>query len=144
VAAGDAGAAAAAAGAGGVAARAVFAAAWSPSPRRELPEARRALQGELAALRTVNADALADAGGADAGWPVSAAAEDLAFLALSLPPQRPAPPPAARRTRSSTHLDALGAALSGPTGPRPAPASRIIPARCCDRALTQRWRTPGA
>ena len=44
------------------AARAVFAAAWSPDPARQLPERRRALQGELAALRTVNADALADAG----------------------------------------------------------------------------------
>jgi hypothetical protein len=95
---------------------AVFAEAWSPSPRRELPEARRALQGELAALRTVNADALADAGGADAGWPVSAAAEDLAFLALSLPAQRPAPPPAVARAFLD-HLDALAAALTGPDRP---------------------------
>ena len=106
------------------AARAVFAAAWSPDPGRELAGPRRALQGELAALRTVNADALADAGGADAGWPVSAAAEDLAFLALSLPAQRPAPPPAVAGAFLE-HLDALGAALTGPG--RPPTGAPVLP-----------------
>jgi hypothetical protein len=64
----------------------------------------------------VHADALADAGGADAGWPVSAAAEELAFLALSLPPHRPEPPLAAADAFLA-HLDGLDAALSGSTRP---------------------------
>jgi uncharacterized membrane protein YccC len=98
------------------AARAVFASAWSPELRPRLPERRRMLQTELAALRVVHADALADAGGADAGWPVSAAAEELAFLALSLPPHRPEPPPAAADAFLA-HLDGLDAALSGATRP---------------------------
>ena len=98
------------------AARAVFASAWSPELRPRLPERRRMLQTELAALRVVHADALADAGGADAGWPVSAAAEELAFLALSLPPHRPEPPPAAADAFLA-HLDGLDAALSGSTRP---------------------------
>jgi uncharacterized membrane protein YccC len=96
--------------------RAVFASAWSPELRPRLPERRRMLQTELAALRVVHADALADAGGADAGWPVSAAAEELAFLALSLPPHRPEPPPAAADAFLA-HLDGLDAALSGSTRP---------------------------
>jgi uncharacterized membrane protein YccC len=96
--------------------RAVFASAWSPELRSRLPERRRMLQTELAALRVVHADALADAGGADAGWPVSAAAEELAFLALSLPPHRPEPPPAAADAFLA-HLDGLDAALSGSTRP---------------------------
>lgn len=104
--------------------RAVFAAAWSPHPERELREPRRALQGELAALRTVNADALADAGGADAGWPVSAAAEELAFLALSLPAQLPAPPPAVAGAFLD-HLDDLGAAIIGPA--RPPTGAPVLP-----------------
>jgi uncharacterized membrane protein YccC len=98
------------------AARAVFASAWSPELRPALPERRRMLQTELAALRVVHADALADAGGADAGWPVSAAAEELAFLALSLPPHRPEPPSAAADAFLA-HLDGLDAALSGATRP---------------------------
>jgi hypothetical protein len=98
------------------AARAVFASAWSPELRPRLPERRRMLQTELAALRVVHADALADAGGADAGWPVSAAAEELAFLALSLPPHRPEPPPVAADAFLA-HLDGLDAALSGATRP---------------------------
>ena len=106
------------------AARAVFAAAWSPDPARQLPERRRALQGELAALRTVNADALADAGRADAGWPVSAAVEELAFLALSLPAQRPAPPPAVAGAFLD-HLDELGAAVTGPA--RPPTGTPVLP-----------------
>ena len=96
--------------------REVFASAWSPDLRPRLPERRRMLQTELAALRVVHADALADAGGADAGWPVSAAAEELAFLALSLPPHRPEPPPAAADAFLA-HLDGLDAALSGSTRP---------------------------
>jgi uncharacterized membrane protein YccC len=96
--------------------RAVFASAWSPELRPKLPERRRMLQTELAALRVVHADALADAGGADAGWPVSAAAEELAFLALSLPPHRPEPPLAAADAFLA-HLDGLDAALSGSTRP---------------------------
>jgi uncharacterized membrane protein YccC len=96
--------------------RAVFASAWSPELRPRLPERRRLLQTELAALRVVHADALADAGRADAGWPVSAAAEELAFLALSLPPHRPEPPPAAADAFLA-HLDGLDAALSGATPP---------------------------
>ena len=96
--------------------RAVFASAWSPELRPRLPQRRRMLQTELAALRMVHADALADAGGADAGWPVSAAAEELAFLALSLPPHRPEPPPAAADAFLA-HLDGLDAALSGATRP---------------------------
>ncbi len=91
----------------------MFAAASVPESGAGAAEPRRALQGELAALRTVHADALADAGGADAGWPVSAAAEELAFLALSLPAQRPAPPPAVAEAFLD-HLDELGAALTGP------------------------------
>ncbi|MDT0349250.1 FUSC family protein [Pseudonocardia charpentierae] len=96
--------------------RAVFASAWSPELRPRLPERRRMLQTELAALRVVHADALADAGGADAAWPVSSAAEELAFLALSLPAHRPEPPPAAADAFLA-HLDGLDAALSGSTRP---------------------------
>ena len=72
----------------------------------------------------MNADALADAGGADAGWPVSAAAEELAFLALSLPAQRPAPPPAVAGAFLD-HLDELGAALTGPA--RPPTGAPVLP-----------------
>ena len=78
------------------AAREVFAAAWSPDPARPLSQRRRALQGELAALRTVNADALADAGGADAGWPVSASGRGARVPRVVAPA---APPGAAARGR---------------------------------------------
>ena len=47
---------------------------------------------------------------------MSAAAEELAFLALSLPAQRPAPPPAVAGAFLD-HLDALGAAIAGPAPP---------------------------
>jgi hypothetical protein len=72
----------------------------------------------------VNADALADAGEADASWPVSAAVEELAFLALSLPAQRPAPPPALAEAFLD-HLDELGAAVAGPA--RPPTGTPVLP-----------------
>ena len=122
------------------AARDVLAAAWS-ADRERLPQRRHALQTELAALRAVHTDALGDTGTwgdagdadrqgphrrdprrgaerADTAWPASAAAEELGFLALALPRDRPPPPPVAARTFLD-HLDELEAALSAA---RPAPA----------------------
>jgi uncharacterized membrane protein YccC len=98
--------------------RAVFGAAWAGSDA--LPQRRRALQAELAALRAVHADALADADdtGPDVRWPVSAAAEELAFLALSLPPHRRPPPPDTARAFLD-QLDALGTAVAAGTAPPP-------------------------
>ena len=93
----------------------------------------------------MNADALADAGGADAGWPVSAAAEELAFLALSLPAQRPAPPPAVAGAFLD-HLDELGRGShrACPAPDRRAGAPGSSPHGGRDRGPDeQRWRTSG-
>jgi hypothetical protein len=72
----------------------------------------------------VHADALADVAGdaaADARWPVSAAVEELAYLALALPPHRRPPPPDSG-IAFLAHLDALRDAVAGgtrPPGPSP-------------------------
>jgi uncharacterized membrane protein YccC len=94
-------------------------AAWTAGDPDTLPQQRRALQTELATLRAVHADALADVGDdavADTRWPVSAAVEELAFLALALPPHR-RPPPAERGRSFLDHLDALRVALATSTAP---------------------------
>jgi hypothetical protein len=81
-----------------------------------LASQRRRLQGELAALRTVHADALADRGGAsdtsDARWPVTVAIEELAVLGLSWPGHRR--PPGAEDARSFLRdIDELADSLTG-------------------------------
>ena len=68
----------------------VLAEAWARQPDPQLlADRRRALQGTLAVLRAVHADATADAGlvsrSTDTAWPVSAGIEELARLALSWP-----------------------------------------------------------
>jgi uncharacterized membrane protein YccC len=105
--------------------RAAFGAAWSEPDA--LPQRRRVLQAELAALRAVHADALADTGGdagADVRWPISAAAEELAFLALALPSHR-RPPPDAAAEAFLHHLDELAAATA--TGTTPPPGRLAVP-----------------
>jgi uncharacterized membrane protein YccC len=104
--------------------RAALAAAWTSGDPDVLARERRALQTELATLRAVHADALADAGDdatADTRWPVSVAVEELAYLALALPAHR-LPPPADRGGALLDHLDTLRVALAGggrPPGPPP-------------------------
>ncbi|NJC84360.1 FUSC family protein [Planosporangium mesophilum] len=76
----------------------VLCALWSDSgDGRDLGDGRRLLQSELATLRAVHTDALADDRAAspdtDLRWPVTVAIEELAFLALSLPRYRNPPPP---------------------------------------------------
>lgn len=112
--------------------RRVLAAAWQPGGEAAgpAPEAlvrrRRDLYGELAVLRAVQADALADGGArastADRRWPVTAAAEQLAVLALARPDRR-GPPPAAAADAFLRHLDALAAALVDDGDPGPAPTA---------------------
>jgi hypothetical protein len=76
-------------------------------------------------LRAVHADALGDAGDeADDRWPVAAAVEELAFLALALPPHR-RPPPVDTGRAFLDHLDALGRALASKG--RPPATSPAVP-----------------
>jgi uncharacterized membrane protein YccC len=94
----------------------VLAQAWAQRPDpRLLADRRRALQGALAVLRAIDADAAADTGLAsrstDAAWPVSAGIEELARLALSWPAYRPRPEPA-QAAELRHHLDELASAIT--------------------------------
>ena len=94
--------------------RATLEAAWTPAEPHGLVNRRRDLQTDLASLRAVHADALADAGddpAADERWPVSAAVEELAVLALSFPPHRRPPDPQHARDFLD-HLDVLRTAIA--------------------------------
>ena len=75
----------------------VLDAAWTQPAGDQLVHERRRLQGELATLRALHADALADAPSArpaDPRWQISAAVEELSVLALSWPQHRAPPGPA--------------------------------------------------
>jgi uncharacterized membrane protein YccC len=90
--------------------------AWAQHPDPQvLADRRRALQGTLAVLRAVHADATADAGlvsrSTDIAWPVSAGVEELARLALSWPAYRPRPEPA-QAARLRHHLEELASAIT--------------------------------
>jgi uncharacterized membrane protein YccC len=94
----------------------VLAEAWAQRPEPQLlADRRRALQGTLAVLRAVDADAAADTGLAsrstDAAWPVSAGIEELARLALSWPAYRPRPEPA-QAAALRQHLEELASAIT--------------------------------
>jgi uncharacterized membrane protein YccC len=94
----------------------VLAQAWAQRPDpRLLADRRRALQGALAVLRAIDADAAADTGLAsrstDTAWPVSAGIEELARLALSWPSYRPRPEPA-QAAELGHHLDELASAIT--------------------------------
>ena len=94
----------------------VLAEAWAQQPDPQLlADRRRALQGTLAVLRAVHADAVADAGlvsrSTDTAWPVSAGIEELARLALSWPAYRPRPEPA-QAAGLQHHLDELASAIT--------------------------------
>jgi uncharacterized membrane protein YccC len=94
----------------------VLAEAWAQRPDPQpLADRRRALQGSLAVLRAVDADAAADTGLAsrstDAAWPVSAGIEELARLALSWPAYRPRPEPA-QAAELRHHLEELASAIT--------------------------------
>ena len=94
----------------------VLAEAWAPQPDPQLlADRRRALQGTLAVLRAVHADATADAGlvsrSTDTAWPVSAGIEELARLALSWPAYRPRPEPA-QAAALRHHLEELASAIA--------------------------------
>ena len=99
----------------------VLAEAWAQRPDSQLlADRRRALQGTLAVLRAVHADAAADAGLAsestDTAWPVSAGIEELARLALSWPAYRPRPEPA-QAAGLQHHLKELASAITGARPP---------------------------
>jgi uncharacterized membrane protein YgaE (UPF0421/DUF939 family) len=94
----------------------VLAEAWAQQPDPQLlADRRRALQGTLAVLRAVHADAAADAGlvsrSTDTAWPVSAGIEELARLALSWPAYRSRPEPA-QAAGLQHHLDELASAIT--------------------------------
>ncbi len=94
----------------------VLAEAWAQRPDPQLlADRRRALQGSLAVLRAVDADAAADTGLAsrstDAAWPVSAGIEELARLALSWPAYRPRPEPV-QAAELRHHLEELASAIT--------------------------------
>jgi len=100
----------------------VLAESWAQRPTPQaLADRRRALQGTLAVLRAVDADAAADAGLAsrsmDAAWPVSAGIEELARLALSWPAYRPRPEPA-QAAALRHHLEELASAITEARPPR--------------------------
>ena len=88
----------------------VLGALWSPGQAGLLADERRQLRGDIAALRAVQADALADSRSAspatDLRWPVTVAVEDLAYLALAVPSHRP-PPLAEHTTAFLTGLESL-------------------------------------
>jgi uncharacterized membrane protein YccC len=103
--------------------RAALQAAWMTGDPDNLPQQRRALQTELANLRAVQADALADEGddaAADTRWPVSTAVEELAYLALAPPPHRRPP----RREEARVFLDHLSALCTAITEGAAPPAAR--------------------
>jgi uncharacterized membrane protein YccC len=94
----------------------VLAQAWAQRPDPQLlADRRRALQGRLAVLRAIDADAAADTGLAsrstDTAWPVSAGVEELARLALSWPAYRPRPHPA-QAAELQHHLEQLASAIT--------------------------------
>jgi uncharacterized membrane protein YccC len=94
----------------------VLAEAWAQRPDPQLlADRRRALQGSLAVLRAVDADAAADTGLAsrstDAAWPVSAGIEELARLTLSWPAYRPRPEPV-QAAELRHHLEELASAIT--------------------------------
>ena len=94
----------------------VLAQAWAQRPDPQLlADRRRALQGALAVLRAIDADAAADTGLAswstDTAWPVSAGIEELARLALSWPGYRPRPEPA-QAAELRHYLDELASAIT--------------------------------
>jgi hypothetical protein len=94
----------------------VLAEAWAQQPDPQLlADRRRALQGTVAVLRAVHADAAADAGlvsrSTDTAWPISAGIEELARLALSWPAYRPRPEPA-QAAGLQHHLDELASAIT--------------------------------
>jgi hypothetical protein len=94
----------------------VLAEAWAQRPDPQLlADRHRALQGSLAVLRAVDADAAADTGLAsrstDSAWPVSAGIEELARLALSWPAYRPRPEPA-QAAALRHHLEELASAIT--------------------------------
>jgi uncharacterized membrane protein YccC len=94
----------------------VLAEAWAQQPDPQLlADRRRALQGTLAVLHAVHADATADAGlvsrSTDIAWPVSAGIEELARLALSWPSYRPRPEPA-QAAGLRHHLEELASAIT--------------------------------
>jgi uncharacterized membrane protein YccC len=94
----------------------VLAQAWAQRPDPQLLAGRRRdLQGALAVLRAVHADAAADTGltsrSTDTAWPVSAGIEELARLALSWPAYRPRPEPA-QAAELRHHLDELASAIT--------------------------------
>jgi hypothetical protein len=75
----------------------VLQACWLPVREgSQVRATRRELHGELGTLRAVQADALADSprstASNDRRWPVTVAIEDIAYLALAIPTDRPAPP----------------------------------------------------
>jgi uncharacterized membrane protein YccC len=105
--------------------RRVLDAAWTQPAGDQLVHERRRLQGELATLRAMHADALADAPGsgpADPRWPISVAVEELSVLALSWPLHR-LPPGPADAHRFLSHLDDLAAAAAGAGVPAPGPST---------------------
>jgi uncharacterized membrane protein YccC len=94
----------------------VLAEAWAQRPDPQLlADRHRALQGSLAVLRAVDADAAADTGLAsrstDSAWPVSAGIEELARLALSWPAYRPRPEPV-QAAALRHHLEELASAIT--------------------------------
>ena len=94
----------------------VLAQAWAQQPEPQLlADRRRALQGALAVLRAVHADAAADTGlssrSTDTAWPVSVGIEELARLALSWPAYRPRPQPA-QAAQLRHHLEELASAIT--------------------------------
>ena len=100
----------------------VLAEAWAQRPDLQLlADRRRALQGTLAVLRAVHADAAADAGlasqSADTAWPVSAGIEELARLALSWPAYRPRPEPG-QAAGLRHYLEELASAITEARPPR--------------------------
>jgi uncharacterized membrane protein YccC len=107
-----------------LAVRAALEAAWSAGgPPRVLADRRRRLQADLAAMRTIHTDALADAPpttrAADERWPVSVAIEELAFLAMSWPSNRPPPTDSDGRAMLA-YLDEMASAAPV-AGPPPLP-----------------------
>ena len=106
---------------------------WPGATLRRLPSAQaltlqatsrvlaEALQGTLAVLRAVHADAAADAGltsqSTDTAWPVSAGIEELARLALSWPAYRPRPEPG-QAAGLRHYLEELASAITEARPPR--------------------------
>jgi hypothetical protein len=119
--------------------RDVFEAAWMVRGDGALDSTRRRLQGQLAALHAVQADALADTGAgrraSDARWPLSVAVEELAVLALSWPQHRP-PPSGEDAHAFLRYLDGLAAAVIDGQLPRVTPPELAEQPRTAAAAAT--------